>query len=157
MREPSAVHRKSIMENIMAKNPTGEFAEQATESARQAGIQGMDWMRALAEQSLHLSKAAFEGYLSTAHRTAENIDRQTAELRERSVSLAAEALANTFDFANRIVRVKKPQEVVALQSEFLSRQAQVLADQAKELGQILLQGANAATRSSAEQMRNAAE
>jgi hypothetical protein len=141
----------------MAKNPTREFAEEATESARQAGLHGMDWMRGLAEQSLHLSKAAFEGYLTTAHKTAENIDRQTSELRERSISLAAEALANTFDFANRIVRVKKPQEVVELQSEFLSRQAQALADQAKELGQIMVQGANAATRSSAEQMRTAAE
>ena len=66
-------------------------------------------------------------------------------------------LTNTFDFVHKAVRVKKPQEVFELQSEFLSRQAQALADQAKELGQIMRQDANAASRTSAEQMRSAAE
>ena len=142
----------------MAKNPTNrDFAEQNTESGRQVGIYGMDWMRGIAEQSLHLSKAALEGYLTTAHKTAENIDRQTSEMRERSISLATEALLSTFDFANRVVRVQKPQEVLELQSEFLSRQAQALADQAKELGQIMVQGVNAASRTTVEQMRSAAE
>jgi hypothetical protein len=55
------------------------------------------------------------------------------------------------------VRVQKPQEVLELQSEFLSRQAQALADQAKELGQIMVQGVNAASRTTVEQMRSAAE
>jgi hypothetical protein len=141
----------------MAKNPTREFAERTTETARQAGIQGMDWMRDFAEQSLHLSKAAFEGYITAAHKTAENIDRQTSEMRERSISHATEALMSTFDFANRIVRVKKPQEVLELQSEFIGRQAQALADQAKELGQIMVQGANTASKTAAEEMRSAAE
>jgi hypothetical protein len=141
----------------MAKNPARHFAEQSTETARQAGTYGMDWMRGMAEQSLHLSKAAFEGYLTTAHKTAESIDRQTSELRERSISLAAEALSSTFDFANRMVRVTKPQEVLELQSEFFSRQAQALADQAKELGQIMVQGATAASRTATEDMRTAAE
>jgi hypothetical protein len=141
----------------MAKNSTTrDFAENA-ENVMQAGIQGTDWMRGIAEQSLHLSKAALEGYLTTAHKTAEGINQQAAELRERSVSLATEVLTNTFDFVHRAVRVKKPQEVFELQSEFLSRQAQALADQAKELSQIMLQNANAASRTSAEQMRSAAE
>jgi hypothetical protein len=78
-------------------------------------------------------------------------------MRERSISLATEALSSTFDFANRVVRVQKPQEVLELQSEFLSRQAQALADQAKELGQIMVQGVNAASRTTVEQMRSAAE
>jgi hypothetical protein len=141
----------------MAKNSTTrDFAENA-ENVMQAGIQGTDWMRGIAEQSLHLSKAALEGYLTTAHKTAEGINQQAAELRERSVSLATEVLTNTFDFVHRAVRVKKPQEVFELQSEFLSRQAQALADQAKELSQIMLQNVNAASRTSAEQMRSAAE
>jgi hypothetical protein len=140
----------------MAKNSTRDFAENA-ENVMQAGIHGTDWMRGIAEQSLHLSKAALEGYLTTAHKTAEDINQQAAELRERSVSLATEVLTNTFDFVHKAVRVKKPQEVFELQSEFLSRQAQALADQAKELGQIMMQNANAASRTSAEQMRSAAE
>jgi len=141
----------------MAKGQTTRDFEQSTESAMQVQIHGMDWMRGLAEQSLKLSKAACDGYLTTARKTAESINHQASEIRERSISLASEALANTFDFANRVVRVKEPQEVLQLQSEFLSRQAQALADQTKELGQMLVQGANAATGTAVEQMRRAAE
>jgi hypothetical protein len=142
----------------MAKSPTTrDFVEQSTESAVQASIHGMDWMRGVAEQSLNLSKAAFEGYLTTARKTAESINHQASEIHERSISLATEALSHTFDFANMVVHVKEPQEVLRLQSEFLSRQAQTLADQAKELGQMMVQSANTASRASAEQVRRAAE
>jgi hypothetical protein len=55
----------------MAKSPTTrDFAEQTTESAMQAGTNGMDLMRMVAEQSLNLSKAAFEGYLTAARQCA---------------------------------------------------------------------------------------
>jgi hypothetical protein len=142
----------------MAKNQTTrDAAEQTTESAMQAGTSGMDLMRMAAEQSLDLSKAAFEGYLTTARKTAEGLTQQASEIHQRSISLATEALSDTFDFANRVVRVKEPQEVIQLQSEFLSRQTQALADQTRELGQILMQGANAASRTTVEHIRRAAE
>ena len=142
----------------MAKSPTNrDFVEQSTESAMQVRNHGMDWMLGIAEQSLNLSKAAFEGYLTTARKTAESMNNQASEMRERSISLATEALSNNFDFANMVVHVKEPREVLQLQSEFLSRQAQTLADQAKELGQMMVQSANTASRSTAEQMRRAAE
>jgi len=142
----------------MAKGPTTrDFAERNTDRAMQIGTDGMDWMRAVAEQSLNLSKAAFEGYLTTARKTADSINHQASEIRERSMSLATEALSNTFDFANRVVRVKEPKEVLQIQSEFLNRQVQTLAEQGKELGQIMVQGANAASRTAVEQMRGAAE
>ena len=51
------------------------------------------------------------------------------------MSLAAETLSNTFDFAHNIVHAREPQELLQLQSEFISRQAQVIAEQSKELGQ----------------------
>jgi hypothetical protein len=141
----------------MAKNPTTrDFVQQSAESTMHASIHGMDWMRGVAEQSLNLSKAAFEGYLTTARKTAESINNQASEMQERSLSLASEALSHTFDFANMVVRVKEPREVLQLQSEFLSRQAQTLADQAKELGQMMVQSATAASRS-AEPVRRAAE
>lgn len=114
-------------------------------------------MGAIAEQSLNLSKAAFEGYLTTARKTADTIHHQVSEIREQSISLATEALSNTFDFADRVVRVKEPQEVLQLQSEFLSRQVQTLADKTNDLGQIIAQGTNAASRTAVEQMRKAAQ
>jgi hypothetical protein len=37
---------------------------------------------------------------------------------------AEETLSNTFDFLHKLVRMKDPQELAQLQSEFVSRQAQ---------------------------------
>ena len=118
---------------------------------------GMDWMRVVAEQSLNLSKAAFEGFLTSTRQTSGAIEHQASGIRERSISLAAEALGNTYDFAQRVVHAREPQEFLQLQGEFLSRQTKMLADQTKELGQIMVQGANATQRAATEQMRKAAE
>jgi hypothetical protein len=116
----------------MARN-TMDFARQNTE-------QTTDWIRAIAEQNLDQSRAAFEGLLTVARKAVREVDQQTAAICEHSISLAEETLANTFDFAHKLVRMKEPQELVQLQSEFVSRQAQLLGDQTKELGQRMVKG-----------------
>jgi hypothetical protein len=58
------------------------------------------------------------------------------------MSLGEQTLSNTFDFAQKLFRIREPQELAQLQSEFLSRQARVLGDQTKELGQSFMQEAN---------------
>ena len=139
-----------------ARTTTHDITD-AAERAMDIGNEGMEWFRKMAEQSLNLSKAALEGYIATTRRTADTVNNQAAEIRERSLSLANEALSNTFEFANRVMHVKDPQEIVRLQSEFLSRQVQTLSEKANELGQLVAQGVNAASRSVAEQMHKAAE
>ena len=119
----------------MAKGPTMKFPEPNAERAMQVANYGMDSMREMTEQNLNQSKALFEGILTTTRKTVENIDQQAREIRERSMSLAAETLSTTFDFAHNIVHAREPQELLQLQSEFISRQAQVIAEQSKELGQ----------------------
>jgi hypothetical protein len=81
---------------------------------------------------------------------------QASEIREQSISLASEALSNTLDFADRVVRVKEPQEILRLQSEFLSRQVQTLTDRINELRQIIA-GRKCSVKTAAEQTRPAAE
>ena len=139
-----------------ARTTTHDITD-AAERAMDMGNEGMEWFRMMAEQSLNLSKAALDGYIATTRRTADTVNNQAAEIRERSLSLANEALSNTFEFANRIMHVKDPQEIVRLQSEFFSRQVQTLSEKANELGQLVAQGVNAASRSVAEQMHKAAE
>jgi len=139
-----------------ARTTTHDITD-AAERAMDMGNEGMEWFRMMAEQSLNLSKAALDGYIATTRRTADTMNNQAAEIRERSLSLANEALSNTFEFANRVMHVKDPQEIVRLQSEFLSRQVQTLSEKANELGQLVAQGVNAASRSVAEQMHKAAE
>jgi hypothetical protein len=140
----------------MVKSTSRDFVGQNAQRVI-TGTNGIDWMRLVAEQSLNLSKAAFEGFLTSASKTIDTIDHQASGIRERSISLAAEALANTYDFALRIVRAREPQEFLQLQGDFLGRQLNILADQTKELGQIMVQGANAAQRAATEHMRSAAE
>jgi hypothetical protein len=125
----------------MARGP-GDFAQQNTERAVQVTNYGMNWMREMAEQNLTQSRAALEALLVITRKTVDDIDHQATAIRDRSMLLAEEMLSNTFDFAQKLVRMREPQELAQLQSEFVNRQAQVLGDQTKELGQSIMRGAN---------------
>lgn len=118
---------------------TMDFAQQNTERAS-------DWMRAIAEQNLNQSKAAFDGLLTVARKAVRDVDQQTAAICEHSMTFAEETLSNTFDFAHKLMHMKEPQELAQIQSEFVSRQAQLLGDQTKELGQTIMQGAHEAAK-----------
>ena|SRR5215472_1674267 len=114
----------------MAKS-TMDFAQQNTERA----VQATNWVCALAEQNLNQSKAALEGLLTIARNAVRTVDRQSSTICEHSIAAAEQTLSNAFDFAHKVIRIKEPQELAQIQSDFVSRQAQVLADQTKELGQ----------------------
>ena len=116
----------------MAKGTTN-FTRQTTEQT----VQTTDWIRAIAEQNLNQSKAAFESLLTIAQNAASGVDQQAAFIRD-SMLFAEETLENTFDFAHKLVRMKEPQEFARIQTEFFSRQAQVLAGS----GQRILQDVN---------------
>jgi phasin family protein len=125
----------------MAKGPMS-IPEQNTERAMQAANFGMDWMRQITEESFNQSRVMFEGFLSGARKTAESFDQQVSEVRERSMTLATEGLSNAYDFAHKATRAKDPQELLQLQSEFISQQAQAVAEQSKLLGESISRGAN---------------
>ena len=116
----------------MAKGTTN-FTRQTTEQT----VQTTDWIRAIAEQNLNQSKAAFESLLTIARNAASGVDQQAACVRD-SMLFAEETLENTFDFAHKLVRMKEPQEFARIQTEFFGRQAQVLAGS----GQRILQDVN---------------
>src|ERR1700704_371411 len=125
----------------MVKSTIRDFVDQNTQRVITETNHAIDLMQVVAEQSLSLSKAAFEGFFTSATKTTGTIDHQSSGIRERSISLATEALANTYDFAQRVARAREPQEFLQLQGEFLSRQMSILADQTMELGQVMVQGA----------------
>jgi hypothetical protein len=125
----------------MAKGPTS-IPQQNAERAMQAANFGMDWMRQITEESLNQSRVMFEGFLSAGRKAADVFDQQMSEVRERSMTLATEALSNAFDFAHKATRAREPQELVQLQSEFISQRAQAVAEQSKLLGESISRGAN---------------
>src|SRR6266540_4229052 len=115
----------------MAKRPT-DFAQQNTERAFEVTSYSLNWMREMAERNLNQSKAALEDLLTITRKAVDDMDHQAAVIREHSISVMEETLSNTFDFAHKLVHMKEPQELAQLQSEFVSRQAQVVGNQTKE-------------------------
>src|SRR5262245_20264219 len=83
-----------------------DFAQQNTQRA----MQGTEWMRTIAEQNLNQSKAALEEFLTISRNAVRGADRQAAAICENSFSLAQETLSNTFDFANKLVRMRLCQQ-----------------------------------------------
>ncbi len=121
---------------------TINFAQQNAEQAAQA----TNWMHAITEQNLNQSRAAFEGLLTIARNAVHGFDHQASVICEHSMLFAEETLSNTFDFANKLVRMKEPQEFPQIQTEFVSRQAQLLGNQTKETGERIMQGVHDATK-----------
>jgi len=101
--------------------------------------------RDLAERGVEQARTAFEGFLAMAQRTAgagADAAGQTA-----AQSLAARVLGFTeqnakaaFDLAGKLVRARDPQEVLALQSEYMKSQIAALQAQAQEIGSALQKG-----------------
>ena len=98
-------------------------------------------MRQFAEQSVEQAKKAVDGFLTAAQKTAAAIETQAntaqsgvKDVRERVMSFAEENIANSFEYAQKLVRAKDVQEVMALQQEFLQSQLQAMQAQAKDLG-----------------------
>jgi hypothetical protein len=139
----------------MAKS-TMDFAQHNTERAMEAA----NWVHAIAERNLNQSNATFEGLLTVSRTALRSIDQQSSAICEYSMAVAEQTLSNTFDFAHRVIRMRDPQELAQIQSEFVSRQAQVLGDQTKELGQRMTHGAQdiaKATQEAAAESRRRSE
>jgi phasin len=99
-------------------------------------------MRAIAEKSVEQAKQALEGFMSAAHHTvsvlegqAETARKGAKDVSEKAMDFAEKNITSSFDFAQKLVRAKDVQEMLELQTTYIKTQMQVLADQAKELGQ----------------------
>jgi hypothetical protein len=113
-------------------------------------------MRAIAEQNLNQSKAAFEGLLTIARSAFSGVDQQAAFMRD-SMLFAEETLENTFDFAHKLVRMKEAQEFTQIQTEFVRRQAQVLAGSGQRIVQEVNDVAKTTLEGTAESYRRRSE
>ena len=98
-------------------------------------------LRDFAQKSVEQARKAFEGFVTVAQKTADAVDSASANARASVKTVSSQALGYAeqnvnaaFDFANKLVQVKDPQEAFTLQSEFLKTQIAALQSQAKELG-----------------------
>ena len=98
-------------------------------------------MRAFAEKSVDQAKQAVDGFMSAAHRAISAIEGQAESARigakdvgEKAMNFAERNIASSFEFTQKLMRAKDMQEVLALQADYIKTQMQVLAEQARELG-----------------------
>ena len=105
-------------------------------------------MRQFAEQSVEQAKKAVDGFLSAAHKTTATLETQAStvqagakDMGQKVMGFAEQNINNSFDFAQKLVRAKDIQEVMALQQEFLKSQMQAMQAQAKDLGAVATKAA----------------
>ena len=110
-------------------------------------------MRQLAEQSLEQARKAVDGFMNAAQKAVNTAEVQAnaaqsgaKDLGHKAMSFAEQNVANSFDFAQKLVRAKDMQELMALQQEFLQSQMKAMSEQAKDLG-------SAATKSAMDNMK----
>lgn len=127
----------------MAKHPT-EFVQPNL---------GMDWFRQIAEHNLRQGRTSLEEFLGFTRKMVDDFGSQASAICEHSMSLSEETISNAFDYGAKLVRVREPLELPQVQIDLVSRQAQAIADQTKELNQKLVKAAEELANTAAETAR----
>ena len=112
----------------------------SNQQSSEAAMQVTKWMRNMTDQLLDQSKTMWEDSLTTARQAFDGAEQQASEIRGRLLSLTESTLGNSFEFAHKVVQARSPQELLELESEFISRQAQLFAEQSKNLTESAMQG-----------------
>jgi phasin len=98
-------------------------------------------MRTFAEKSVEQARQAFDSFMTAAQAAANSADKQASgartgarQLGELAVGFAERNIASSFEFAQKLVRAKDSDEVLALQADYVKGQMAALNEQASELG-----------------------
>jgi len=110
-------------------------------------------MRAFAEKSVEQARHAFESFISSAHQTinafgdkAETTRQGARDIGQQVMAFAERNIASSFELAQQLVRARDVNEMVKLQSDYITAQIKTLSEQAKELGETTAKLAREATR-----------
>jgi phasin len=97
-------------------------------------------MRTFAEKSVEQARQAFDSFISAAQHAVKTAETQAVSARTGAMEVGELAMRNaernitsSFEFAQRLLHAKDPQEVMALHAEYVNSQIASLTDQAKEL------------------------
>jgi phasin len=109
-------------------------------------------MRQFAEKSVAQAKLAFDSFISAAQQAVNTAETHATTARagakeagDLAMRFAERNIASSFDFAQRLLRAKDPQEVTALHAEYVKSQVATLTEQAKELSKQATKMAGQAT------------
>lgn len=109
-------------------------------------------MQAFAEKSMEQARQAFETFVAGAQRTVDTLEGQAESARQgakdlgqKVIAFAERNIANSFEHAQKLMRAKDVDDMLRLQSEFIKSQMQILANQAKELGETTVRSTKGTT------------
>jgi hypothetical protein len=131
------------------------ISKQRAEEAMHMANNGMDWVRQVTEEGLEQTVSMLDRFISGVGRAADAFDRQSAEVRDRSLLIARETLTNSMEFVHQAMHVRQPQELFQVQSEFVSKQAQTLAEHSRQFGQSIAQGVHQIGKVTSDGLRDA--
>ena len=98
-------------------------------------------MRDFAEKSVEQARKAVDGFITQAQKAVTTAEAQAnaaqsnaKDMGQKAMGFAEQNIANSFEFAQKLVRAKDIQEVMALQQEYLQTQMKAMSEQANDLG-----------------------
>ncbi|MCX5495499.1 phasin family protein [Kaistia dalseonensis] len=101
-------------------------------------------MRAFADKSVDQAKKAFDDFMNATVKAVDKVETSTKSLQEGALDVNRKALgyieeniAASFDFAQKMVRVKTIEELGELQQSFLKQQVESVQAQGKNMTEIL--------------------
>ena len=118
-----------------------EFGEQNSERALPLTDFGVKWVPRLHEQSLNQTKITLVGFWQINKKMTDDLEKQSSAVRQHATALAEKSLLNIFDFGQKWLCAKEPDEFIHLQADFFSRQAQMFSEQTSALGEEARQAA----------------
>jgi hypothetical protein len=121
-----------------------EMAGQTSERALQVADFSMKWAREFAEQSLNQTKVTLVGFWNINKKMVEDLENQSLAVRQHTISLAEKTFLNTLDFGQKWLSAKEFDEFIRLQSDFISKTAQLFSEPAQGLGEETRQAAQLA-------------
>ncbi len=124
-------------------------------------------LRAIAEKNVAQARQAFDtlfdsarGAVGDSEERLKEVQSGIKELRQKTIGLVEANVNASFDFLNKLVQARSPQEVFSLQTAFLTEQAKAVAAQAasfgadaKSLGESTMKSLDEHTRALAERLQ----
>jgi phasin len=108
----------------------------------QEGTPRFEIVRAFAEKSVEQARQAFDIFISAAQHAVSTAENQAAtmqngakEVGELAMGFAERNMTSSFEFAQRLMQVKDPKDVMALHADYVNSQIAALTEQGKELGE----------------------
>lgn len=100
-----------------------------------------DQLRTYAEQSITQARKAIEDFMKVAQSTVTSVEGSTnqiqagaTDINNKMLTYAEENIAAAFDFAEKMARAKDMDEIVKLQSEFMTKRMSAFGEQTREIG-----------------------